>query len=493
MKTDSQSAGGDPSANEADSEAARGARDGNCRIIFDVSSIARWVGPAVGIVRVEHALALHARTKRPDIVLSVYDSARASFREVSAQWAESILGWYGALDMVTFDHRRHWSHLRRWRSPRYPLIMALERRRLSSGSARIRHAINGAQKRLWPSRQLPLPFADRHGRRFAIVPLDLALGGKLSLGPQDIVVTAGYDWFNQDMIELGKQKRRWGFRYIVMCYDIIPLQFPQFFTERDVAGFRRYWHVAFSLADRVLVNSRRVGLDIQDYCAAAGLRVPETRTVPLGFDPPRQRPEVSLPEGLEPGRFILFVSTIEPRKGHAMLIKLWQRLLAAGVPQKHRFKLAFVGRRGWKVDGLLRQIDELAGHGASLVHLEDIGDGGLAAIYAAATFCVYPSLYEGFGLPIVEAFSHGKAVIASTGGGLPETVGGLSPCIDPGDEEAWFTEVKRWIEEPEARVPYEIKIRASFSCPNWDDAAAQFFDAVRGHGSLPARTTAHPA
>ncbi len=301
---------------------------------------------------------------------------------------------------------------------------------------------------------------------------------------------AGYDWFNQDPASIAVRKRRQGFQYVVMCYDIIPLQFPQFFAERDVVRLRRYWQATFVLADRVLVNSQRVGCDIRDYCVTADLRPPDVKVVPLGFDPPRRQTDMALPAGLEPSRFILFVSTIEPRKGHAMLVKLWRRLLAAGVPQKHRFKLVFVGRRGWKVDALKRQIDDPASFGGSLVHLEGIGDGDLAALYAAAAFCVYPSIYEGFGLPVVEAFSYGKAVIASTGGGLPETVGDFSPCLDPHDEEAWFTALKCWIEDPAARAPYEATIRDSFSWPNWDAAAAQFFEAVDDLGALPAPTIA---
>jgi len=105
-------------------------------------------------------------------------------------------------------------------------------------------------------------------------------------------------------------------------------------------------------------------------------------------------------------------------------------------------------------------------------------------LYRAAAFCVYPSLYEGFGLPIIEAFSHHKAVIASSGGAVPETVGGLCPCLDPTDEDGWFHELKRWIENPDTRVHYEAKIRSEFSHPTWEQAAAQIFDAVCGESSL---------
>src|SRR6202795_650426 len=94
---------------------------GDRRTILDVSSLARWVGPPVGILRVEQALAAYARAQLPDIVLSIYDTVAQSFREVATAWAGSIIGWDGAIDAVTFDHRRHWSLLRRWRSPRHPM------------------------------------------------------------------------------------------------------------------------------------------------------------------------------------------------------------------------------------------------------------------------------------------------------------------------------------------------------------------------------------
>ena len=163
------------------------------------------------------------------------------------------------------------------------------------------------------------------------------------------------------------------------------------------------------------------------------------------------------------------------------------------MPQRHRFKLVLVGRRGWKVEALMRRIDDPAAFEGSLLHLEDIDDARLSALYAAAAFCVHPSRYEGFGLPILEAFAHGKAVIASTGGALPETVNGLSPCLDLADEEAWFAMLKRWIEEPAARAPYEAMIRDSFAWPDWDQAAARIFDAAASRPNLPSYRSARPA
>ena len=174
----------------------------------------------------------------------------------------------------------------------------------------------------------------------------------------------------------------------------------------------------------------------------------------------------------------MLVSTIEPRKGHRLLYQVWRRLVAEGVPQASGFKLVFVGRPGWLVDELLADIrkdSQLAEH---LLMIYDADDDLLTTLYQSAAFCVYPSIYEGYGLPVAEAFSFGKAVIASTGGALPELVQKLSPCLDPTDEQAWYKIIKKWIESPKARIPYEEEIRLRFRHPTWSEAAASFFASI---------------
>jgi glycosyltransferase involved in cell wall biosynthesis len=124
------------------------------------------------------------------------------------------------------------------------------------------------------------------------------------------------------------------------------------------------------------------------------------------------------------------------------------------------------------------------------VVVHDIDDDVLAALYEAAAFCLYPSEYEGYGLPVVEALAHGKGVIASTGGAIPELVQEFSPCLDPKNEDAWYRTIKEWIVDPDARRPFEQAIRMRFRHPTWAEAAARFFAIVaasrRPPGSGPA-------
>jgi glycosyltransferase involved in cell wall biosynthesis len=254
------------------------------------------------------------------------------------------------------------------------------------------------------------------------------------------------------------------------------LLYPAFFPPADVTLFTKYWQQVLPLADLIIFNSHRVEADARDIAARIGVRMNASGVAPLGFDPPAPV-ELStvLPAGLVPDHYALFVSTVEPRKGHALLLRVWQHLLAQGIPQRNEFHLVFVGRPGWLVDDLLRNI-EIASQDGTLLWLRNISDSELDDLYRGAAFCLYPSHYEGFGLPIIEAFARGKAVIASTGGAIPETVGDNAPCLDPTDEAAWQRTLAEWIERPEIRAEYEARIRTGFSHSDWSHAAAGILD-----------------
>jgi glycosyltransferase involved in cell wall biosynthesis len=447
------------------------------RTILDVSSLARWAGPPDGILRVEHALAAHAMAQRPDIQLAVFDPLTAEFRSLAPAFAGAIVSWDGAIDAASFDDPRRQGALHGWRRPRHALLMALEGWRLRTGPAWLQQAIASLQQSLYFGRGLPAPFSNGKGRR-SIVPVGLALERPLALGPGDTVLSVGYDWGNQKPAVIGALRRRLGFRYVVMCHDALALRSPEMLPPHVVSTFRQYWSAMFTDADRILVNSRTVERDIREHCAALGKAPAQISVVKPGCDRPTSPTPRNLPQGLTWQRFILFVGTIESRKGHAMLIDVWERLIADGVIERSGFALVLAGRRGWGVDELMGRLRGHPALGKSLQHLPHADDALLSSLYAGAAFCVFPSRYEGFGLPVIESFAHGKAMIASTGGALPETVNGLSPCLDPDAEQAWYLALRQWIENPTARDVWEKKIRDRFSWPDWNDAAAGMFAAA---------------
>ena len=444
---------------------------GHARLILDVSSAVRWIGPPVGIARVAQELTRYVRAQRPDIILAFYDPP-TGFHALRSQWVDILLDPRGTIDPVRLARRSPGQALRWWHAPRYPIMEALERCRLVTGSKLGAQIFAVLQSALMLGHLRP-PFVESSGHRVAVVHPNLALEDPpLALGPGDTLVCL--DWWNKKIDEIEIQKRRLRVRCVALCYDLMPLLYPAFYSEEDVEHFRSYWNTMFALADPVIVNSQRVRSDILQYCRVNAIPIRKIEVVPLGHDLRASADNHRLPPGLEVGRFALVVATIEPRKGHGMLLQVWQRLLDEGVPQRHRFNLVFVGRPGWKVEELLRRIEEASKPGGMLLHLQDLPDAELPGLYRGAAFCLLPSTSEGYGLPIIEAFSFGKAVLASSGGALPELVGDLSPCLDPTDAEAWYLVLRRWIEDPGARRAYEQRIRSSFSHPTWHEAAKTF-------------------
>ena len=457
------------------------------RIIFDVTASMRWTGPPVGIVRVERQLALWALTNLPNVVFVFFDPRRMAYCELKTEIRPFLVGdaaleTLGLPDPAQPGRRKTDRAPAALRSlvlwigrPRRMLLGRLEAMRLGTAPPRLRRLISRLQLFLMSKKYRDI-MVRADGTRRPFLPYRIVLAAPLQLLPSDTLICAGAGWTHTNIGALRKLKSCIEFRFVLLCHDLIPLLLPHFYSKHDVDLFRTYMHEALAIADLIVVTSRKSKEDCQSYLAQHDIGVHKIAVSPLGFDVDGCDSRISsLPDGLVPGRFVLMVSTIEPRKGHRLLYNIWRRLATDGVTQSYEYKLVFVGRRGWMVDDLLRQIRNDRIVSSQILIMNGVSDDLLRVLYEAAAFCVYPSQYEGYGLPICEAFSRGKAVLASTGGALPEIAQGLSPCLDPEDEDAWYELVREWIEHPEIRVPFEQAIRRQFRHPTWSEAAALFF------------------
>jgi glycosyltransferase involved in cell wall biosynthesis len=466
------------------------------RLVFDLTTTALWSGPPVGIVRVEGEFGRWALAHIDEIVPAFFDPQTRCFRHLSPAMAASLIAQEVALDTLSFVSPARRGKRKTDRIPaaiqplamwvlqfRRTLLRALERLRLQTANGRIASLADRVQRGVMNDKYRAI-MVRADGSRRVYLPIERAVGPPVNLSARDTLVCAGAGWAHNDIAAIVERKRKVGFRFVMLCFDIIPVMFPHYYKSGDVEAHRDYCRRAFPAADLVIFNSRTVEADVLAYCRAAGLALGATAVCPLGADAPLQAAAKRLPAGIERGRYALLVSTIEPRKGHRLIYDAWVKLLEAGIPQRSRFKLVFAGRKGWMVDDLMRDLRSDPRIAGTIEIFTDADDATVSTLYRNAAFCLYPSRYEGYGLPAVEALRYGKAVLASTGGAVPEVVAGFSPCLDPTDVDAWRLMLDAWIRDPAARAIYETRIRTSFRHPDWDESAKTFFALVRGQTAV---------
>jgi len=458
---------------EVERDAAESRRSDGRRIIFDLTTASRWTGPPTGILRVERELALWALSHRPQTTFAFFDPRVMGYRQVARPYIgelirgrASVSGW-GLQDPTGRRRRRSDAippSLHALLQGRRTLLMTLERLRLTTGRSWVRQFADAAQRRLMTDRYRP-HMMDESGERRAFLSADMALNEPIDFAERDVLVCVGAGWSDTNIDAIARLKAQTGLRLVVLCHDMIPVQFPEFFEEKDIEQIRAYWERTCVCADLVIATSKAVARDARACASALGAGMDRF----AAGDPPPP---------LEAGRYILCVSTIEPRKGHELLYRAWLELLEAGVPQATGFKLVFAGRLGWKMKGLETALRSDPRLSETLILFSGVADVTLEGLYRNAAFCAYPSIYEGYGLPLVEAFSRGKAVLTSNGGALPELAQGLSPCLDPLDQAAWRDALGSWMKDPAAREAFEAAIAREFRHPTWAQAAEQFFTHV---------------
>lgn len=261
-------------------------------------------------------------------------------------------------------------------------------------------------------------------------------------------------------------------RTLLTVHDLTFLVRP----EAADAGLRRYltWAVPRSLrrADLVLVDSRATADDLARLLGVAGPRV---RLVYPGVDPrfrplpPAESEPWRARMGL-PAKFLLFVGTIEPRKNlvrlaeaFALLLREHDELARSGL------QLVIAGRKGWLYEELFATVAR-AGLRERVRWLDFVEDAGLPALYNLARAFVYPSLYEGFGLPALEALACGTPVVTSAVSSLPEVVGAAATLVDPLSVEAIAAGITRALSDGAAAREAGPAQARRFS---WDAAARE--------------------
>ncbi len=220
-------------------------------------------------------------------------------------------------------------------------------------------------------------------------------------------------------------------RCIAMIHDVIPLDFPQYSRPDIVTRFEQELRLTAKNCDYLIYNSAHTAIRTTEWLQKWNIKTNSVTSL-LGVTP--------LPSGFErkPASQPYFVTlgTIEPRKNHALLLKIWQNL-AKMQPAENPLHLHIVGRRGWLNRDVFDILDQSPMMGKTVFEHNALDDTDLSELLSGARALLFPSFAEGFGYPLVEALQKNIPVICSNLPCFQEISGDLPTYLNPNDEKGW--------------------------------------------------------
>ncbi|MDQ7024340.1 MAG: glycosyltransferase family 1 protein [Anaerolineae bacterium] len=227
---------------------------------------------------------------------------------------------------------------------------------------------------------------------------------------------------------------------VVTVYDLTFMRYPQRLSSARRLYLRMFTEITCKRAKRITAISHSTKQDLVDLLNIPAEKIDVTH---LAYDRDTIRPLAAetivafkQQKGL-PDRFWFYLGTLEPRKNLVMLINAYAKL-----PENERLPLVLAGGKGWMTDAIFEAV-ERHGLGDKISFTGFIPTAEMALWYNSAEVFVYPSLFEGFGLPILEAMACGTPVITSNVSSLPEVAEGAGLCLPPHEVSLWADALQR--------------------------------------------------
>ena len=267
------------------------------------------------------------------------------------------------------------------------------------------------------------------------------------ISAESVMIFLGAVWINDALMLAARDAHAQGARCVYLLYDLTPV-LETGHTAAVNKLFDRYLGLITQTASRVPAISESSRRDYEQYCAQRGWRAPggAATGLPCGLTPEG----FDLGESPWPRSYALFVGTVESRKNHILALRAWQRLMDDGADELP--DLVCIGRLGWHADEFLREYVTTNGLGGRVsVLTSSVPDADLARFYAHAEFTVYPSRYEGWGLPVSESLAFGRLPVVAHNSSLPEAGRDLAAYFRTDDVDDLVQVLRTRALDPQAR------------------------------------------
>lgn len=275
------------------------------------------------------------------------------------------------------------------------------------------------------------------------------------------------DWHGSDpaFVDYLVDLKKAGVILAQMSYDLLPIVTPQY-SGHATKSLTRYTKTIYPLCDIIFAISEHTKQDITGWLKSNKLTVPKIKVIRLGDDFKLAKP--SKPTGSyfsgETKDFLLCVGTIEARKNHALLYYVYKLALQRKIELPD---LVIVGRRGWKSDDIYEVMTTDPQTKNKFIILEKTSDEELSWLYRHCLFSVYPSFYEGWGLPIAESIAHGTPCVCSNTSSMPEVAGDLVSYFSPSSADECLQAITAMLKPSELnQAKQQLK---AYQPTSWDE------------------------
>lgn len=289
----------------------------------------------------------------------------------------------------------------------------------------------------------------------------------VALGADDHVLFLGLVWAAPFIPLFGRLKAT-GTKFSVLVYDMIQIQRPDLVGDAMGREFAAWLGVVLRTASNVFVSSVITQQAVVAWAESQNVAIaPAMWTLRFGMSHLAPKGAARPRPAVRRRNYVLSVGTIDRRKNQAMLFSIWHELIGAVGPDRVP-QMVLVGRLD------LPELDQVTQRLIEQRHIlivEGATDGEVASLYAQCRFTLFPSLAEGYGLPVAESLRFGKVCITSDLPEIREFAGDLAWYFPVGAREAAKAQIKLAIASPDLVIAQESKIAAEFVPPLWRDAA----------------------
>ncbi|HKX73398.1 MAG TPA: glycosyltransferase family 1 protein [Candidatus Saccharimonadales bacterium] len=297
-------------------------------------------------------------------------------------------------------------------------------------------------------------------------------------GKHDTFLILSGDWSDETFATMvAGMRAQTPFKVIQIVYDMLPAFFPSYFVPGMSDQFATYMKHMFAVSDGILAISESTKRDVQKFMKLHKQKEVPVQVFRLGDDFVKQEPvKPDLP--VKSGDFVLCVCTVEARKNH---MELYYAAREAMLRNQDFPTLVIVGKRGWLANDFLYLVENDPVLARKFLFI-NCTDQELAWLYKNCAFTVFPSFYEGWGLPVAESLFYGKFCLSSDTSSMPEIAGDLLEYFSPNDPMALLQKVQYYIADSAALAAREKAIAKSYKPASWDDAFTQtreFVDSFR--------------